>query len=133
MLLELNNGDIILKDNSIENLNSAKIYLNFKDLTLRHSDSVKLYFNEVEQFRVANETFRINATSLLGRKVNVSVVVYRQDSTTITYQKVMELEQYFSLGKQAYEKLPQVLIDINKRFEELSNRIKELEKESNVI
>lgn len=133
MLLELNNGDIILKDNSIENLNNAKIYLSFKDLTLRHSDSVKLYFNEVEQFRVANETFRINATSLLGRKVNVSVVVYRQDSTTITYQKVMELEQYFSLGKQAYEKLPQVLIDINKRFEELSNRIKELEKESNVI
>lgn len=133
MLLELQNGDVILKDNTIENLNGARIYLKFKDVSLKHTDAVKLYFNEKEQFRIANDVFRINPTSFIGRSINVKVVVYRDNNTTVVYQRLMQIEQYFSLGKQPYEKMPQILIDINKEILKLSDRITDLEKEKNVI
>lgn len=133
MLLELQNGDVILKDNTVENLNGARIYLKFKDVSLKHTDAVKLYFNEKEQFRIANDVFRIDPTSFIGRSINVKVVVYRDNNTTVVYQRLMQIEQYFSLGKQPYEKMPQILIDINKEFLKLSDRITDLEKEKNVI
>lgn len=133
MLLELQNGDVILKDNTVENLNGARIYLKFKDVSLKHTDAVKLYFNEKEQFRIANDVFRINPTSFIGRSINVKVVVYRDNNTTVVYQRLMQIEQYFSLGKQPYEKMPQILIDINKEILKLSDRITDLEKEKNVI
>lgn len=133
MLLELQNGDVILKDNTVENLNGARIYLKFKDVSLKHTDAVKLYFNEKEQFRIANDVFRINPTSFTGRSINVKVVVYRDNNTTVVYQRLMQIEQYFSLGKQPYEKMPQILIDINKEILKLSDRITDLEKEKNVL
>lgn len=133
MLLELQNGDVILKDNTVENLNGARIYLKFKDVSLKHTDAVKLYFNEKEQFRIANDVFRIDPTSFIGRSINVKVVVYRDNNTTVVYQRLMQIEQYFSLGKQPYEKMPQILIDINKEILKLSDRIADLEKEKNVI
>lgn len=133
MLLELQNGDVILKDNTVENLNGARIYLKFKDVSLKHTDAVKLYFNEKEQFRIANDVFRINPTSFTGRSINVKVVVYRDNNTTVVYQRLMQIEQYFSLGKQPYEKMPQILIDINKEILKLSDRITDLEKDKNVI
>lgn len=133
MLLELQSGDVILKDNTVENLNGARIYLKFKDVSLKHTDAVKLYFNEKEQFRIANDVFRINPTSFIGRSINVKVVVYRDNNTTVVYQRLMQIEQYFSLGKQPYEKMPQILIDINKEILKLSDRITDLEKEKNVI
>lgn len=133
MLLELQNGDVILKDNTVENLNGARIYLKFKDVSLKHTDAVKLYFNEKEQFRIANDVFRINPTSFIGRSINVKVVVYRDNNTTVVYQRLMQIEQYFSLGKQPYEKMPQILIDINKEILKLSDRITDLEKEKNVL
>lgn len=133
MLLELQNGDVILKDNTVENLNGARIYLKFKDVSLKHTDAVKLYFNEKEQFRIANDVFRINPTSFIGRSINVKVVVYRDNNTTVVYQRLMQIEQYFSLGKQPYEKMPQILIDINKEILKLSDRITDLEKDKNVI
>lgn len=133
MLLELQNGDVILKDNTVENLNGARIYLKFKDVSLKHTDAVKLYFNEKEQLRIANDVFRINPTSFIGRSVNVKVVVYRDNNTTVVYQRLMPIEQYFSLGKQPYEKMPQILIDINKEILKLSDRITDLEKEKNLI
>lgn len=133
MLLELQNGDVILKDNTVENLNGARIYLKFKDVSLKHTDAVKLYFNEKEQFRIANDVFRIDPTSFIGRSINVKVVVYRDNNTTVVYQRLMQIEQYFSLGKQPYEKMPQILIDINKEILKLSDRITDLEKDKNVI
>lgn len=133
MLLELQNGDVILKDNTVENLNGARIYLKFKDVSLKHTDAVKLYFNEKEQLRIANDVFRINPTSFTGRSINVKVVVYRDNNTTVVYKRLMQIEQYFSLGKQPYEKMPQILIDINKEILKLSDRITDLEKEKNVI
>lgn len=133
MLLELQNGDVILKDNTVENLNGARIYLKFKDVSLTHTDAVKLYFNEKEQFRIANDVFRINPTSFTGRSINVKVVVYRNNNTTMVYQRLMQIEQYFSLGKQPYEKMPQILIDINKEIKRLEDKILDLEKHKNLF
>lgn len=133
MLLELHNGDIELIHNTIENINSAQIYLIFKDITIQHNDIVRLFFNHKEQYKVSNNTFRVNPTSFLGRNINVKVEVYKNNNEVILYEKVMELEQYFSLGRQPYEKMPQVLVDINHEIKKLETRIEELEKEKNVI
>lgn len=133
MLLELRNGDIELIHNTIENINSAQIYLIFKDITIQHNDIVRLFFNHKEQYKVSNNTFRVNPTSFLGRNINVKVEVYKNNNEVILYEKVMELEQYFSLGRQPYEKMPQVLVDINHEIKKLETRIEELEKEKNVI
>lgn len=133
MLLELKDNDIILKDNTVENLNNAKIYLDFMDIVIKASDVVKLYLNGKEQFRTESNVFRINPTSFMGSKVALKVIVYHSNATITVYERSMELEQYFSLGKQPHEKMPQVLIDINKVINGLESRIEDLEKHKNLL
>lgn len=133
MLLELSKKKITLVDNTVENLNSAKIYLVFKDLTIKQSDVVKMYFNEKEQFKIENDVFKINPTSFLGNRITVKVVVYHENLTATVYETSMDIEQYFSLGKQPYEKMPQVLIDINKEIKRLEDKILDLEKHKNLF
>lgn len=133
MILILNDGLIRVEQNSLENINNAKIYLNFQDLHLQHNHIVKLMFNKVEMYKTGINTFKINPKIFTGNIMEIEVVVFQDSKVLKEYSGNTQLEEYFSFGSQGYEKIPQILIDLNKEIKKLEDRILELEKEKNVI
>ena len=45
MVLTLRNNDIVISRNSLENVNRAKIFLNFEDFDFKQNYYTKIYFN----------------------------------------------------------------------------------------
>lgn len=133
MILTLKNGLVKLKENSLENINDALIYLDFQDFELGHNHIVKVFFNNIEQYKVSINKFKINPRSFTNNNMEIKIHVLSATGFSKEYIGIFNLEQYFSFGKQGYEKIPQVLIDLNKEIQKLENRIIELEKEKNVI
>ncbi len=133
MILTLRNNDIVISRNSLENVNRAKIFLNFEDFDFKQNYYAKIFFNGQDLEKISENVFKINPRCFNGNILNIKVMIYSGTEVVKEFECSSRLEQYFSFGTQPYEKIPEVLIEINKEINKLENRIIELEKEKNVI
>lgn len=133
MLLELKNDTIEIKDNTIENIENATINLIIKDFEVNHNHIINLYFNGKALEQIKTNVYRIEPTLITKNLIEIKVVAYDSTGFMKTYVKNISIERYFSFGKQGYEKIPQVILDINKKIQELENKFLELEKEKNLL
>lgn len=132
MILELNNGEIKVKKNTIEKIEHALIYLEVKDMVVTNSDIVTLFINDKKVNKINNTTFDISFSNILENENKLSVTIMR-GNTLNTYSTNVEIKKYFSLGDLPYNKHPQIIIDIFNEIEKLKKEIQELKNKGTVI
>jgi hypothetical protein len=133
MILEMNKGDILVKQSSLESVEHALIYLNFKDITINNTDRIELLINENRLENLKPNVFKLDFSLCSRGEKNVEVIVKRKSGKIIAYSKIMEIKGYFCLDKMDEKKLEQVFLDQNKKIELLEKKIKDIENKINII
>lgn len=132
MILKVTKDDIKIISQSVENINNAQIILDLSFFSTKLKENLKVYINEEELEHINHHNFKVPAHIYTNELAKITIVIY-SGSEIFTINKVFELQKYFSLGPDLKERIPQVIIDINKKIKLLEDRIKELEKERNLL
>lgn len=132
MILELEKGSIKVLQDSCENTDSALIHLKFKDINLTSKTKVMFMIDEKPLTEIRQDVWKLNQSIHRGKE-NLVVIGVIQNGITKIYKSNFLIETYVSFGKLGVEKLPQVILDLNQRIEELSEEIKKINNKMNAI
>lgn len=131
MILELNHGEIKVKQNSCENKAGALIYLEFKDTVITNFNTVKIFIEGQELIQVKPNMWKIDFSLLTYRESRIEVVV--EGPIMKTYRTILIIEEYISFGRLDTDKFPQAFIDQNNKMKAMEERIKKLEIQKTII
>ncbi|NCU41378.1 MAG: hypothetical protein EOM19_01475 [Candidatus Moranbacteria bacterium] len=132
MILELKNGNIKVLKNSCEKTDEALIYLEFKDIVLTSKHTISFLIDEKPLEQIRQNIWKMNHSVHTGKE-NKIVVIVKKDGFSKIYEGITVIKNYISFGELGQFKLPQVILDLNARIEELEKRIKKLENKFSVI
>lgn len=133
MVLEMNNGEIKVKENSCELKNECYIYMQFKDIIISNKDIIKMYINDIQLEPVKPNIWKIPGVLMDQKEQKIIVLVLQSGGKTKTYQTLIEIKKYISFGKMKEHMFPQIILDQNKKIFQLENRIKEIEKKLTIF
>lgn len=132
MILEMNNEQIIIKQNSVESMGNVVIYTKFLDVGVGSNDTIKIFIDGHELEQLSKTSWKFDC-SLLTYQQSILKVTLKTSTEFKIYSKAINVEKYISFGKMEIEKLPQVYIDINNRLKLLEDRLKKLELTKTII
>lgn len=128
MILNLKDGCITIKQDTIEETSNANIIMKFQDKILKSSDIVKLYINDKIVEKKQDNFWKLSPGLLDGKSHKIAVVLNDKDIYTTTVQ----LKAYFSM-KQIENFKCQVNQDLLSRIEKIEKEIQQIKNKGTVI